>query len=96
MRGFFSGLLRLGKVGVHIAAGCRTANARHKADDYLMVAKAAGLPDVSPNSARNWGYAGLVEECRHPVNNYRIFKRKDLERLRKKLIAAAPRRVKPR
>ncbi|WP_419184824.1 hypothetical protein [Botrimarina mediterranea] len=45
---------------------------------------------------RNWGRDGKIPEYRHPVNNYRLFKRKDLERLQKKLAAPSPRRAKPR
>lgn len=64
--------------------------------DYLQVKEAAQLLGVSPNTVRNWGEAGKLPEYRHPVNNYRLFKRSDLEKIRKKVLSPAPRRVKPR
>ena len=64
--------------------------------DYLLVNEAADLLGVSPNTIRNWGRDGKIIEYRHPVNNYRLFKRSELERIRKKLISPTPRRPKPR
>ena len=64
--------------------------------EYLQVSEAAELLGVSPNTVRNWGRDGKVTEYRHAVNNYRLFKRKELERIRKKLLSPTPRRVKPR
>ena len=65
-------------------------------NDYLLVNEAAELLSVSPNTIRNWGRDGKITEYRHPVNNYRLFKRTELERIRKKLLSPVPRRVKPR
>ena len=65
-------------------------------NDYLLVNDAAEFLGVSPNTIRNWGRDGKVTEYRHPVNNYRMFKRSELERIRKKLLSPAPRRPKPR
>lgn len=65
-------------------------------NDYLLVNEAAELLGVSPNTIRNWGRDGKITEYRHPVNNYRLFKRTELERIRKKLLSPSPRRVKPR
>jgi DNA (cytosine-5)-methyltransferase 1 len=64
--------------------------------DFLLVAEAAELLGVSPNTIRNWGRDGKIVEYRHPVNNYRMFKRTELERIRRKLLSPTPRRVKPR
>jgi DNA (cytosine-5)-methyltransferase 1 len=66
------------------------------ANDYLLVNEAAEYLGVSPNTIRNWGRDGKVTEYRHPVNNYRLFKRTELERIRKKLLSPTPRRPKPR
>lgn len=65
-------------------------------DEFVLVAEAAEFLGVSPNTIRNWGRDGKLTEYRHPLNNYRLFKRKDLERLRSKLVSPSPRRVKPR
>jgi excisionase family DNA binding protein len=54
-----------------------------KLDGYLRVKEAAAYLGVSPNTLRNWGRAGRISEHRHPVNNYRLYNRKDLERLLK-------------
>lgn len=64
--------------------------------DYLLVKEAAQLLGVSPNTVRNWGETGKLTEYRHPVNNYRLFKRSELESLSKKLSSPKPRRRKPR
>lgn len=63
---------------------------------YLLVTEAAEFLGVSPNTIRNWGRDGKITEYRHPLNNYRMFKRTELERVRKKLVSPQPRRVKPR
>ena len=65
-------------------------------NDYLLVTEAAQFLGVSPNTIRNWGRDGKITEYRHHVNNYRLFKRTELESIRKKLLCPAPRRVKPR
>jgi excisionase family DNA binding protein len=66
------------------------------ANDYLLVNEAAEFLGVSPNTIRNWGRDGKITEYRHAVNNYRLFKRSELEKIRKKLLSPTPRRVKPR
>ena len=52
-----------------------------KLDDYLRIKEAAEFLGVSPNTLRNWGRDGKIAEHRHPVNNYRLYKRIDLTRL---------------
>ncbi len=54
-------------------------------EGFLRVKEAAELLDVAPNTVRAWGGAGKIPEYRHPVNNYRLYKRKDLEKVLKKL-----------
>jgi DNA (cytosine-5)-methyltransferase 1 len=48
---------------------------------FLRVKEAAELLDVSPNTVRAWGATGKILEYRHPVNNYRLYKRSDLQKL---------------
>lgn len=50
-------------------------------DGYLRVREAAKFLGVAPNTLRNWGREEKVTEFRHPVNNYRLYRRSDLERL---------------
>ena len=54
-------------------------------EGYLRVKEAAELLGVAPNTVRSWGEAGKIPEYRHPVNNYRLYKRAELERLLKKV-----------
>ena len=54
-------------------------------DEYMTVKDAAEMLGISPNTLRSWGASGAIVEYRHPVNNYRLYKRIDLEQLRKKL-----------
>lgn len=46
---------------------------------YLTIAQAATFLGVTPNTLRNWGREGKIVEHRHPVNNYRLYKKADLE-----------------
>ncbi len=48
-------------------------------DGYLRVREAAEFLGVSPNTLRNWGREDKIPELRHPVNNYRLYRRSDLE-----------------
>jgi DNA (cytosine-5)-methyltransferase 1 len=54
-------------------------------DGYLHVKEAAKLLGVAPNTVRKWGQARKIPEYRHPINNYRLYKRSELERLLKKV-----------
>lgn len=94
----FTALRGFGKVSVclHPDTLYPGSTAMQLTNDFLLVTEAAEFLGVSPNTIRNWGRDGKITEYRHPVNNYRLFKRKDLERIRKKLVSPEPRRVKPR
>ena len=59
-----------------------------KLSEYLRISEAAEYLGVSPNTLRNWVNAGKVVAIRHPVNDYRLFKREDLDALLKKVSAA--------
>ena len=52
---------------------------------YIRVKEAAALLGVSPNTVRAWGAEGKIPEYRHPVNNYRLYKQVELERILKEL-----------
>lgn len=54
-------------------------------DEFLTVKQAAECLGVSPNTVRNWGHDGKIPEHRHPINRYRLYRRKDLEALLKQL-----------
>jgi DNA (cytosine-5)-methyltransferase 1 len=69
----------------------RESLAMDKLDGYLRIREAAEFLGVSPNTLRNWGREEKVPEFRHPVNNYRLYRRSDLEELLRK--TARPRRA---
>ena len=54
-------------------------------EGFVRVKEAAEILDVAPNTIRAWGAAGKITEYRHPANNYRLYKRKELEELLAKL-----------
>ena len=54
-------------------------------DKFLHVKQTAELLGVAANTVRAWSAAGKLQEYRHPVNNYRLFKRDDVETLYKKI-----------
>ncbi|MFV1969058.1 MAG: MerR family DNA-binding transcriptional regulator, partial [Pirellulaceae bacterium] len=48
---------------------------------FIRVKEAAELFGVSTNTLRAWGANGKIPEYRHPVNNYRLYKREEIERI---------------
>ena len=52
-----------------------------KLDEYLQIAEAAEYLGVCCNTLRNWGRSGKIAEHRHPINNYRLYKVTDLEKI---------------
>lgn len=52
-----------------------------KLADYLTVKEAAKYLGVCPNTLRNWGLADKIKERRHPINNYRLYRKSELDRL---------------
>lgn len=65
-----------------------------KLRDYLRISDAADYLGVSPNTLRNWERAGKIVAHRHPVNQYRLFRREDLDALLR--LAERPARQKTR
>ena len=52
-----------------------------KIQDYLQITEAAELLGVSASTLRNWERQGKLHSHRHPINQYRLYKREDLEAL---------------
>ncbi len=53
--------------------------------DYMLINEAARFLGVSAGTLRNWERGGKIKTHRHPVNGYRLYKKKDLEALLKKV-----------
>ncbi len=54
-------------------------------ETFVKVHEAARILGVAPNTVRKWGARGQIPEYRHPVNRYRLYKRKDLEALLRRI-----------
>lgn len=52
-----------------------------KLDEYITIHEAALFLGVSPSTLRNWDRSGKLRAARHPVNGYRLYVRRDLERV---------------
>lgn len=63
-----------------------------KLNGYMRIKEAAEYVGVSPNTLRNWERDGQIEVHRHAVNNYRLFKKEDLERVLRDVAASANKR----
>ncbi len=48
---------------------------------YITVKQAALILGVTPLTLRNWDKNGKFPAHRHPMNNYRVYKLDDLERI---------------
>lgn len=55
-----------------------------KLHEYLRIKEAAEYLGVAANTLRNWEAAGKISVYRHPVNNYRLFKVNELDKLLRK------------
>lgn len=53
--------------------------------DYMLITEAAEFLQVAPNTLRSWGAQGKIDEFRHPLNNYRLYRIKDLKRIQQQL-----------
>ena len=54
-------------------------------DEFVLVKEAAEMLGVCPNTIRSWGASGKITEYRHPINEYRMFKRKEVTQLIQKM-----------
>ncbi len=54
-------------------------------NQFVTIAEASRLLGVAPNTLRSWGALGKIQEYRHPLNNYRLYRLDDLASLVKLL-----------
>ena len=53
--------------------------------DHLTIKEAAEIFGVTPQTIRNWDNKGKLKAFRHPMNNYRLYDRSELEKIAKKI-----------
>ena len=49
--------------------------------NFISIKEASKLLGVTPLTLRNWDKNGKLSAGRHPFNNYRVYKRDDIEKL---------------
>jgi len=47
----------------------------------INIKQAASLLGVTPLTLRNWDKNGKLKALRHPMNNYRVYRREEIEKL---------------
>ena len=55
-------------------------------DELITIKKAAEILGVHPDTLRRWDNTGKLKTRRHPMNNYRVYRLKDAEKLKKKIL----------
>ncbi len=58
----------------------------------ITINKAAEILGVTPLTLRNWDNSGKFPASRHPINNYRVYKVEDIEKLLMEIEASKGRR----
>lgn len=61
-------------------------------EEFVTIAEACKCLGVAHNTLRSWGAHGKIQEYRHPMNNYRLYRRADVNALAK--VLQCPIRVK--
>ena len=56
-----------------------------KMNKYLTIKEAAEFLDVTGQTLRNWDKQRRLTPYRHPINNYRLYKKRDLDKLVKSI-----------
>ena len=67
---------------------------RTRETSNLTIKQAAAILGVAPNTLRAWGATGKIPEGRHPVNNYRLYRREDVEALLRRIERAVTKKPK--
>lgn len=67
-----------------------------KLDQYVKIAEAAKFLGVSQNTLRAWATEGKIPVRVNPANNYRLFRREDLEQFLRKVEQSLRRPKRPR
>lgn len=54
---------------------------RDMKDNFLNINQAAKMLGVTPLTLRNWDKSGKFTASRHPINNYRVYRKEEVEML---------------
>lgn len=54
-------------------------------NELITIKKAAEILGVHPDTLRRWDRTGKLKTRRHPINNYRVYRAQDVEKLKKKI-----------
>ncbi len=46
---------------------------------YLTIKEVSGLLGVTPLTLRNWDKSGKLKAYRNPINNYRMYKKEEID-----------------
>jgi len=49
--------------------------------DFITIRQAADMIGVSPATLRNWDRSGKLKATRHPINRYRLYRRRNVQAL---------------
>ena len=52
---------------------------------YFTIKEVAGILGVTPLTLRNWDNKGKLKAHRNPINNYRVYKKEEIELLLRKI-----------
>lgn len=55
--------------------------------DILTITKAAILLGVTPMTLRRWDKLGKFKSRRHPMNNYRLYRKDEVLALKRRILA---------
>lgn len=50
-------------------------------NEFLTIKEVAKLLGVSPLTLRNWDNSGKFTASRHPINNYRVYRKAEVDML---------------
>lgn len=57
-------------------------------NEYMKIKEASEFLKVTTTTLRNWDKQGKFKSYRHPMNNYRLYKREELEKVFKRTEAS--------
>lgn len=67
-----------------------------KISDYLTIGEAAEYLEIHPDSPRRWDRAKRLQPRRHPINNFPLYLKRDLDRFLAQIDDGATAAAQPR